>query len=335
VTHRVLAGSSASGLDTLSIAFRRPTQEWSDLALSKPHVPTGRGGAIFRQPGPGNTKLGCFGRGLFYWEGRTDALLTGTEASWDLRRPSDVLAARDAAAAAFASLVGRPIDFAPDPKGDPTAGHLGEVRRFDLAHEFRFLDGRDGLAFLATLAGMCPPRRKIDVVKGQDGHPQTVYVRQAKSFVVTERAYDKGVESGSHAPGERIRYEAQRRPVKTDRMTAWKFATADLAPEYGRSINSYMEGSENVIAAGPDATVAHLATAAAKGDISLAKAERMIGTVALLREYGRAVYPDVQQQQRRLRGLRDVGVALDQALPADRVVPVGQLLRESVEAFRV
>jgi hypothetical protein len=94
-----------------------------------------------------------------------------------------------------------------------------------------------------------------------------------------------------------------------------------------------MEGGESVIAAGTEATIEHLAGAAARGELSMAKAERMVGSVMFLKAYGRALYPDVQQQQRRLRGLRDAGVALDRELPADRVVPVGQLLRESMEAF--
>jgi hypothetical protein len=316
-----------SGLDTCSIALRPESQSWSDLVLSKPHRPAAGGGIVFLEPGPGGTKLGAHGRGVFWLEGRSDAIVTGSSEAWGLRQVADLVDVERITRYAFDELAGEPAEWH---ELRPPA----EVRRFDLAHEFRFDDGGDGLAFLRTVAGMCPPRRKLDVWKGQDGQPQTVYVRQAHSGVVTERLYDKGVESGSHPPGHRLRYEAQRRPPKSQRMRPEVLADVDLRGEFGRSINTYVEGHETVIAAGPNATVAHLAGQAARGELSIAKAERMIGTVALLREYGRAVYPDVQQQQRRLRGLRDAGVALDDELPADRVVPVGQLLADAVESFR-
>jgi hypothetical protein len=317
---------SASGLDTCSIAFRPASQDWIDLLLSKPHRPVAGGGVVFCDPGPGGTKLGAHGRGVIWWEGRVDALLTDSRSGWKLRPVRDVVPARNMAAAAFDVLAGEPIsDYEPQPHG--------EVRRFDLAHEFAFTDGRDGLAFLRTVAGMCPPRRKLDVWTGQDGQPQTVYVRQAKSRVVTERLYDKGVESGSHGPGERLRYEAQRRFAKADRYTPETLATLDLSAEYGRSLKNYLGGDETVIAAGPDATVGQLARSAVRGELSIAKAERLIGTVALLREYGRSIYPCERQQRRRIADVRQAGIALDDQLPSDHIVPVGQLLRESMDSF--
>lgn len=271
--------------------------------------------------------MGAHGRGLFWLEGRSDAIVTDSEGGWDLRPVIDLVDVERIAREAFDELAGEPADWH---ELRPPA----EVRRFDLAHEFTFDDGRDGLAFLRTVAGMCPPRRKVDVWKGQDSQPQTVYIRQAVSGVVTERIYDKGVESGSHAPGERLRYEVQRRPPKSQRMTPETLAVADLRAEFGRSISTYVQGSHDVIAAGPDATVEHLAGQVARGELSIAKAERMVGTVALLREYGRTIYGDERKARRRLQGLREAGVALDDALPADRVVPVGQLLRDSMESFR-
>jgi len=297
------------------------------MLLSKPHRPAAGGGVVFLESGPGGTKLGAYGRGMIWWEGRVDALLSDDSRSWNLRPAVDVVAARNMAAAAFDVLAGEPVsDYEPRPPG--------EVRRFDLAHEFEFDDGRDGLAFLHTVAGMCPPRRKLDVIKGNDGQAQTVYVRQAKSFVVTERLYDKGVESGSHPAGQRLRYEAQRRPPRASRFAPEVLATLDLSGEYSRSIKTYVKGGENVIAAGPKGTVRHLAEKAARGEVSLAKAERLVGSVELLREYGRSIYPDDRQQRRRLQALREAGIALEDELPSDHIVPVGQLLRDSMDSFR-
>lgn len=280
---------------------------------------------MFTESGPGKTKLGAFGRGIFFCEGRLDALLTGSAEAWDLRPASDLRAAEWAAREAFEQLAGEPIDF-----GWPIEG---EVRRFDLAHEFHFDEGREGLSFLRTLSGMCPPRRKLDVWKGADGQPQTVYVRQMRSGAVDARAYDKGVESGSHTPGERVRYEVQRRPARSNRHTPETVAGLDLRGEFGRSISPYLEGGP-VIAAGSKATVVKLAQSAAAGEMSIAKAERLAGTVEFLREFGRAIYGDERKARRRLQGLRDAGIALDEELPPNAVVPVGQLLSEAVESFR-
>lgn len=296
--------------------------------MQQPHRPAAAGGVVFCETGPGKTRMGAHGRGLVWLEGRADAIVTGSDTGWDLRPVIDLVDVERIAREAFDELAGEPAEwYEPRPPA--------EVRRFDLAHEFAFSDGRDGLAFLRTVAGMCPPRRKLDVWSGQDGQPQTVYVRQATSGVVTERLYDKGVESGSHPPGQRLRYEAQRRPPKSQRMRPEVLASHDLRAEFGRSISTYVQGSHNVIAAGPTATVEHLAGQVARGELSIAKAERMVGTVALLREYGRSIYGDERKARRRLQGLREAGVALDDELPSDRVVPVGQMLRDSMESFRV
>jgi hypothetical protein len=312
---------SASGLDTVSVAYRPTSEGFFDALLRQPHAPTVGGGVLFREKGPGETRMGAHPRnGVVWWEGRVDALLSRRRDAWGLRPQLDLAAAESAARMALSDLAHRWLD------GD------GETRRFDLTAELSFEHGSDGLAFLRTVAGMCTPRRKTDVWRGQDGQPQTVYIRQARSGVVTERVYDKGVESGSHAPGQRIRLEAQRRPARGDRLRPGHLAKKDLTAEFGRSFLPYL-GAENVTAAGADAATAHLAGMAARDEISMTRAENMIGSVALLRAFGRSVYPDVQQQQRRLRALREAGIALDEQLPPSATVPVGQLLRDAVESF--
>jgi hypothetical protein len=315
---------TASGVDTCSIAFR-PHPAWLERVRSKQHTVTSRGGLVFRDGGPGGTKLGAHGE-VVWWEGRLDALLTDSARGWDLRPAKDIAAAERVAVLALGCLAGEPMHFGGGPP-------QGEVRRFDLAHEFVFEDGRDGLALLRTLAGMIPPRRKLDVWKGTDGQPQTVYGRFERSGVVDFRLYDKGVESGLHPPGQRLRYEVQRRPAKSRRYRPQVIATLDLRGEFGRSISPYLEGGP-VIAAGSKATVSKLAQQAATGQLSIAKAERLAGTVEFLREYGRAIYGDERKARRRLQGLREAGIALEHELPPDRVVPVGELLRDAVESFR-
>ena len=312
---------SASGLDTVSIAYRPSTETYFDALLQRPHQPTGGGGILFREKGPGDTRMGAHpAHGTVWWEGRLDALLSRDRDAWDLRPLVDLDEAQAAARTALSDLARHPLDVD------------GEIRRFDLTAELSFERGEHGLAVLRTVRGMCPPRRKLDVWSGADGQPETVYFRQTRSRVVTERVYDKGVESGSHPPGERIRLEAQRRPPRAHRHRPAQLATMDVTAEFGRSYLPYL-GAENVTAAGTDAATAHLVGQAAREEISIARAERMIGSVTLLREYGRAVYDNDRQARRRLQDLREAGIALDHDLPATATVPVGQLLRDAVDAF--
>lgn len=313
---------SASGLDTVSLAWRPASERFVDGLLAKPHR-SGPGGArVFREPGPGNTKLIAFpGYGVVSIEGRCGAILSDRESDHTLCAPADVVHAEAVGRLAFGLLAGVEL-VGP-----------AEVRRFDLAHEVRFVDGLDGVSFLKSCAGMTAPRRKTWLgING--GTVETVYFRQAKSNVVTERIYDKGVESGSHGRGQRIRIEAQRRPEKAKRYAPDVFAhLVDLGAEFGRSIIPQL-AAEELVSAGTDAVNERLLQRAMSGGLTLAKAERLMGSAWVLSNYGRAAYADVQQQQRRLRELRsECGAVLDTVLPADRVVPVSQLLREAVAAF--
>jgi hypothetical protein len=66
---------------------------------------------------------------------------------------------------------------------------------------------------------MCPPRRKIDVWKGQDGQPQTVYVCQQKSGIATEGR------AKPPAPNQRRRRDAFSYGLKATPCSCWANAT--------------------------------------------------------------------------------------------------------------
>jgi len=281
---------------------------------------------VFDERGPGGTRLGAFvGYGVVWLEGRLSALLSGDAGSWALC-PKVGLQAADTVAREALERIACVGMFGARECSD------GELRRYDLAFEHQFGHGPHGLAFLRTCAELLVPGRKTDVWRGPDGQVQTVYWRTPKRGVVTERIYDKGVESGSHAPGERIRIEVQRRPARAKRQRPAIVARRDLAPEFGRQMAPYL--SEDVVATGLDGAVDELVGKALRGELSMAKMERLVGTLDVLRRYGRAVYPDERQQRRRVADVRNCGVVVDEALPPGATVPVGQLLREAVEAFR-
>jgi hypothetical protein len=313
-----------SGVDTCSFAFRPSSERFFDGLLARPHRPSAAGGVRFEQRGPGDTALLAWPAfGVVALEGRLAAVLANSGDCHDLVTKGRLHEGELLAQAALQELAGTPMHR-------DGAGMDGELRRYDLAAELRFESAPDGIAFMRTIATLTPPGKKRDVIGNEI--PETVYFRTLKRMVVTERVYDKGRESGSDAPGKRIRVEAQRRPSKSKRRRSAVVGGMDLAADFGRTLLPYV-GTEKLIAAGTEGATEHLVRQAVNGEVSMAKAERMIGTLALLKHYGRAVYPDARQQQRRLQQLRQAGIVLADELPDDHVVPVTQLLSQMIDTF--
>ena len=316
----------------MSFAFRPKGRAWFSVVdgfRGKPHR-WGQGGALVAdERGAGGIRLMAWpAYSVVAVEGRLGALLAGDVDDHSLAPASALVDGAVMASDLLSSYSGADV------------GRAAEVRRVDLASELRFGAGSDGLAFLRTVAGMAPARLVTDVWRGADGQPQTVYRRTPKRGVVLDRIYDKGVESGSHAAGLRLRIENQQRPAKSKRVRPDVLSTSDLKGVFGRTMNPYLLSSE-VLVAGPDGAVAELAARAIRGELTHAKAERLIGSVALLKHGGRAVYDrdgdahkvGERRSNRRLKALRDAGVVLSDELPAESVVPVSQLLRDAIERF--
>jgi len=148
------------------------------------------------------------------------------------------------------------------------------------------------------------------------------------------------VESGSDPPGLRIRVESQNRPPKARRYRPDVLASLDLAPVFGRTMRHYLT-AERLVAAGPDGAVAELVAEAQRGRLSMARAEKLAGSVGFLKHAGRAAYHDPalsakennRRSARRLKALRDAGVALEHELPPAAVVPTSELLRSAIAEF--
>lgn len=321
---------TASGVDTVSFGYRPTDDAALDAFLVREVRPGPAGSLILKERGKDGGRAVVYrSHGLIAYESRLAAVLVGDEDCHDLAPASSTAAAADVVRESLARLL----------RADP--GERVEVRRFDLAAELRFDEGAEGLAFLGSVRWMCPPRAKINAYSGADGQVQTVNVVTEKRGVIRSRAYDKGRESGSDAPGLRIRIESQNRPPKSMRYSPIVFSDLDLAPTYGRTMSHYLDVDE-VVSAGVDGATAHLVAQATSGEISIARAERLAGSIAILKYAGRGAYNDPdrsvkannQHSSRRLKALRDAGITLDDALPADAVVPVSQLLRDAVESFR-
>ena len=273
------------GVDTLSLAWRPRSEDVFERFREQAHHHGPVGSLILAERGPGDERVILFpSHGVLSVEGRLGAALARSGTNHDLLPAQRLPDARRA----WEGMLRDRLGFEP--------GGVCEVRRYDLASEVIFEDGRDGLAMLRTLGGMCPAGARLEVVKGADGQPQTVYIKTPKRWVVQQRFYDKGVESGSHPAGQRLRLEAQMRPPKAKRYQPEVLASLDLRTHFIKRMESYVTGTNatGVVAAGTEAAVSEILGSVAREELSMAKAERLIGSMVVLREFGRAAYEDRQ-----------------------------------------
>jgi hypothetical protein len=319
-----------SGLDTTSFAFRGLSSKVVDAFMAKPHRSSAGGSLVTDERGEDGGRLLYWpGHDVMAYESRLGALLAGSGANHELVRAERVPTGAVSARAMASELIG----------ADP--GARVEVRRFDLAVELRFENAAEGHVFLRTLGGMCPARHRVTHERDAAGLLMTVYHRTERAGVVKLRAYDKGRESGSDPPGRRVRIERQNRPPKSARFSPDVFAKLDLRGTFASTMSHYLK-AEKVVAAGVDGAVSQLVAKAVRGEISPAKAERLAGSIAFLRYGGRAVYDrpgdarktNLKRSSARLAKLRQAGIALEDELPAESVVPVSELVRQAVEEFR-
>jgi hypothetical protein len=258
--------------------------------------------------------------GIVKGEGRLSALLDGDGTSYRLAARGELVDAEEAMREELRELVG----FAPD-------GRPAEVSRFDLTTEREF-PASCGRAVIRGLRSTVPPGRKAKVYELPDGTVESVAYVTARRGVVGFRAYDKGVESGSHPSGERVRFEAQNRARAGRRHSPETLSSIDLRSAFARSLTPVLQAAREVEVMHPETAVEKLAGRVARGDLSVARAENMLGSIALLQAFGRSFY-DARGGQRRLKALRDAGVALDRELPPGAVLTLDAELREAMERF--
>ena len=311
------------GLDTVAFRFRPGWPEFVGELLRAPH--RFAGGARVMTEKPGGIAVAVF-QGAIRVEGRLDPLLTGDRDSWALRPVADLALGEQRAREVVEAIAGAPMDG-----GRGLYYTDGELARLAAAHELECDDSADGLTFLRAVASMRPGARKVDAVFGVDGQPQTIYFRTPKRFAVRERIYDKGVESGSHAAGLRVRLEAQRRFPKNRAVPRAALRGVEAGRYFAEKLQAYAE--TDTLVAGPDEARRQLLAKVHAGEISMRVGARLLGDVSILGEFGRAAYPDDRMARRRMAELRKHGVAVEQVLPPERLVPVGRLLRESIESW--
>ncbi len=335
--------SSSAGLDTVSYLLRPGTDgdverlgRWmargevmdrrTGEALKLTRAP---GGCMVAAPVDG-VRFGAFdmyGSSAAWVEGRLAALLAGTADAHELAAPADLPAGAEAGREAFAAL------------GLNMAAPIEAVRRADLAGDLAFNDGADGLAFLRALASLDVPRLKRDVW-AVGPRVETVYYRTPKAGEVRMRAYDKGVESATAAPGERVRFEMQRRYRKAMQLTPRNLAAVDWGELYRERLAPWERSADGFavvsLSGAQDAILTALREGATLRDgsaLTPRRAERMLGTLVILSELGADWYENSYTAKRRAREFMDLGIALDLHREKREPVAVGALLEMLAEAF--
>lgn len=310
------------GLDTVSLAWRG--QGGSMLlsrVLAAPSFRGGRGVTLAERTPSGLRVMAWPEHGLVAAEGRLGPVLDEDSRSWRLPRAAELEHAEQGYRRELRALLGvEPEDVD------------AEVRRYDLTAEREFDRPEEGFAFLRAVGALCPAGYKLKKFDGPGNVPESRYVVTPRRARPVFRAYDKNREAAQGAPGRRIRCEAQLRPAKSQRRRPGVLARRDLRSDFGRTLAPFLQGGD-VTVTHSTGLVDQLAQRLARGELTAARAERLLGSALLLERYGRAVYDSNDQSSRRLRALRAAGLALDDELPRSATMPVSALLREMVEEF--
>lgn len=254
--------------------------------------------------------VGAFPDGLAYVEGRVHALV-GEPENVALAEPRVLVEA---------------ADLWRDSLGVEA---VAEVGRADVTGELLFDEARDGLDFLAALRHVDLPWLKIGTEGWKRGELETVYGRSSRGRSVQFRAYDAGVHHGTHAPGERIRLERQRRFRKERARAVADFVAEPLASWFvGRELRKLVDDGGDVLVCNERGAHRELRKRVMAGELSPQTGERLAGFLVL---HGAGL--SRATRFRRASELRQLGLAVDRTASSSSVVPVGQYVGRVVESF--
>lgn len=308
--------SRTSGLDTVRFRWRGDRDTYEAARHRPEGVREGPRGEVgdWKKGAP---RWGVFPDGLAYLECRATQLVDAME-SHALVEPDRLLLAEQVAREYVES------------EGVPLAGAVATLGRADLASELTFPDGHEGLAFLYGLASINVPWGKVGVEGRKGTAIETVVVRHVRGKSIQLRGYDKGVESGTAGPGERIRVERQRRFRKRDELAVEAFIAEDLAAIYLGSLGRFLDVGE-VVVADVVGAIARLSELQAADTITGAERDRLAGFLLYggdRTDYGRSTWYDRQAHLRRL------GIAVDPSVVGRLTVDVGGYLEACAAPWR-
>lgn len=304
--------ATRAGFDTVRFRLRCPSEVYEGFE-----------GELYqrgeKRRSDGGVTVGAYPDGLVTVEGRLAALLYGEE-DHRLCGPDELLAGESAAAAAA---------------GVDDVVEIAGVGRCDLASELSFKDGAEGLALLRAFAALDVPWLKTGTEGSKRDGLETVFWRSMRGRSIVLRLYDKGVESGTAAPGERLRLERQRRYRKTAERTVAQLLEAGPVHSFvGRELAELVLAERDVVVCNRLGAIAQLQELVQLGRVGVGVAAAVSGWL-LFEHVGS--YP-ARTARRHAARLRQLGIALDDVDDVDQAgelkrFPVSDYLRQFVAAF--
>lgn len=347
----------AGGIDTVSLVFRFGDPEEGILldafdlieekiSWGQREIKTALGWVKFRGKMretltldvslPGGVKLGITPQSRSVWiEGRLSAILSGDKEDRNLYPVDFLRVAALRAAADVADLFELREDLDPLPL---FLGSTVSLRRLDVTSEISS-PASYGLSLLRGFANLSFAGERPIEIWGKENRIETINLRErgkGKRKKIRFRIYDKGSESGSHRPGERIRFERQLRfqgkkqPLISsispeDAREWWRqgyepWIGKDL-DRHGLKVLPFERAAEKIL----------LMTE--KGALDWQKAERHLGTIAICLMRGESWWKDLGHRDagyRRFRELKDLGISVS---PGSVEIDLGDALQVAEESI--
>lgn len=207
------------------------------------------------------------------------------------------------------------------------------IRRLDSTVDLEFESPAEGLAALAGVAALPVPRMKTTVKREVGGRRvETVYLNGSAGRTVLGRWYDKGIESGSHRRGLRVRPEDQRRFAKDARMPLEAVADGSYVRGlFVRRFEPLWRASKGVKVGGVRDIAARAIELVETGDLSPGEAKAMLGRLVLDSAGGDAL--QTRRQQQRDRALaRNHGLVLADGVDDEVEVDLGEIIEEALDS---
>jgi hypothetical protein len=263
-------------------------------------------------------------------EGRLSAMFNDNGDDHDLASPSLL--------PGLAAKLARAFEVVAAPRIGTLQQATAAVRRMDLATELRFHDPSDGLAVLDAASQITAAPLKT-VCYRNEGRTETVAFaacsrKTGRVIRIVSRLYDKGVESDTHKPGERLRWETQTRYEKREQMRPEVMADEDIGAMWLKGFKACTGSAERLTVAPADLIEKAVLLAADEGKLSPALAERLAGTLIITRLRGAGWWRDQGLDKtgaRRRTELRKAGFATSSAL--NHAVELGPVVEALAAAW--
>jgi hypothetical protein len=214
-----------------------------------------------------------------------------------------------------------------DRTGSPGAAG---VRRLDLAVDVQG-DRDHGRALLSGVAAVEPPGRLRSVVhRAQTGRQvETISWQGARGKV--GRVYDKGVEQLTHHPGERVRFEDQRRYPAGARPLVEDLSAGYAGAMFRQRFGVLVKATKGVVVASQQRCIEALEDLVQEGELTPAQACKILG-FQMGEQAGVDFGIDRSTKWRYRQMVREAGVVLTQsALEEEIEIDLGARLEQVLD----